>query len=81
MQGQKGASLTSTRRVHRRLSAKLAGYKERLAAYRAAGKSGISVELVEDLVRMGERELAGESVPVGVLKAVWRQVCGEAAKE
>lgn len=80
MMGQKGASLQATRRIHRRLSAKLAEYRARLAAYRAAGRTGVCVELVEDLVRMAEAELSGGRPPVGVLKGVWEQVCDEARR-
>lgn len=81
MQGQKGASLASTRRIYRRQAARLAEHKSRLATYRAAGRTGVVIELAEDLVRMGERELAGDAVPVGVLTGLWKQVCEESTKE
>jgi hypothetical protein len=75
MQGQKGASLKSTRRIHRKLVAELADCRRRLAAGEV--RSEVGRLLLAERVAWAERQLSGASPPVGVRGDVWRQVCDE----
>lgn len=84
MQGQKGASLQSTRRIYRRTAKKLAAERAHLAAVQARPDDRFKASSVAhalEMIHMSEEWLSGRSVPVGVLSGLWREVCAaEAAK-
>jgi hypothetical protein len=77
MMGQKGASLQSTRRIHRRTLLKYHEDLSLLAKKRERPGYDAANSLLNDCIRLGEAWLSGESHPVGTLKAVWKQVCDE----
>ena len=77
MQGQRGASLATTRRIHRRMRREYERMLGLLAEKRK--RPGYFEErcLTAETVRLLERQLSGESTPVGVLPGHWRTVCLE----
>lgn len=78
MQGSKGASLSKTRQIWRRMHRDLTEYRELLAAARQRpGYDEAKCRKIE-MVRGYEESLAvGSPPPVGVLKGPWQQVCQE----
>ncbi len=64
MQGQKGASLETTRRIHRKLAKDLARHRQLLV--RKQQKPGYDAAgcLIAETVQLLERQLSGASPPV-----------------
>jgi hypothetical protein len=78
MQGQKGASLETTRRIWRNMARKLAEFRAIVEVKRQKPGYDERACRTAELVRGYESELApGSPPPVGVLKGLWKQVCDE----
>jgi hypothetical protein len=78
MQGQKGASLESTRKIYRKMARSLAELRAIVERKRQRPGYDESKCLTAETVALLERQLSGSSPPVGALKGVWKQVCDEA---
>lgn len=81
MQGQKGASHASTRKIYRRIQKS----RNQLAEVQRvkATRPGYNPEtcLTAETIRVCDRWLSGERVPVGCLVETWRAVCQEFASK
>ncbi len=75
MQGAKGASLSKTRQIYRRMSKELEDTEARLKEANARGREA---PLVVESIAILKNQLAGNSAPVGVLKETWKFVCANA---
>ena len=78
MQGRKGASLESTRKIHRREVKKW--FQTLALLERDVHRPGYVWKancLRLELARMQWATVTGQSVPVGVLIGTWKQVCDE----
>jgi hypothetical protein len=77
MQGQRGASLESTKKIHRRLI--LAHRTTAALLERKRSRPGYDEAtcLTAECDRMEREWLSGKSPPVGTLRAVWKQVCDD----
>lgn len=81
MMGQKGASLETTRRIHRKMAKDLEENRAIVEQKRRRPGYDEAHCLRAEIVRSLEHQLSGESPPVGVLKGVWKQVCEEAKRK
>lgn len=77
MMGQKGASLETTRKIHRKMTKDLAAYRELLQRKQQRPNYNAASCLTAEVVRGLEKQLSGEATPVAILPAIWKQVCRE----
>lgn len=75
MQGKKGASPETTRRIHKKLLKDLAEQRAVLARKQGRPDYNAATCLTAETVRLMEFQLSGKSPPVGVLKGPWQEVC------